>query len=180
MTRCVALLRAVNVGGRNLIAMSALKAHFEKLGHANPRTLLQSGNVVFETSSKSSAVIEQALERETKKRLKLEIDYCVRTSAEWDTIVKRLPMRGEAKSDPARLHVMFLKEKVTPAKIAELRAKIRGRETVEGSGRELYLFYPDGMGTSKFTPALIEKAIGTRGTARNWNTVMKLAALLDA
>jgi uncharacterized protein (DUF1697 family) len=180
MARCVALLRAVNVGGRNIIAMSALKAHFEKLGHGNPRTLLQSGNVVFETSAKNSAVIEQSLELETKKRLKLEIDYCVRTSAEWQAMMKRLPMRREAKSDPARLHVMFLKVNVLPAKITELRTKIRGRETVEGNGRELYLFYPDGMGTSKFTPALIEKTIGTRGTARNWNTVTKLAALLEA
>jgi uncharacterized protein (DUF1697 family) len=180
MAFCVALLRAVNVGGRNLIAMSALKARLEKLGYANPQTLLQSGNVVFEAAGRSSTVVEQRLEADLKTAFRLEIACCVRTASEWQAIVGRLPMRAKAKVDPARLHLMCLKGKVTPDQIVELRAKIRGPETVEGGGRELYLFYPDGMGTSKFTPALIEKTIGTRGTARNWNTVVKLATLLDA
>ncbi len=180
MSRCVALLRAVNVGGRNLIAMSDLRAHLEKLGYPNPQTLLQSGNVVFEGGKQSAAAIERELEAATAKRFKLEIDICVRTAREWSAIVERLPMRREAKADPARLAVMCLKEKMAPETVDELRAKIRGRETVEGDGRQLYLFYPDGMGTSKFTPGLIEKTIGVSGTARNWNTVLKLAALLEA
>jgi uncharacterized protein (DUF1697 family) len=180
MNRCVALLRAVNVGGRNLVAMSDLRAHFEKLGYASPQTLLQSGNVVFECGKERAAALEQKLEAAAVKRFRLQIDVCVRTAKEWDAVIARLPMRREATADPARLAVMFLKDKIAPGTIEALRAKIRGPETVEGDGRQLYLFYPDGMGTSKFTPALIEKTIGVRGTARNWNTVQKLAALLDA
>jgi uncharacterized protein (DUF1697 family) len=180
MASWVALLRAVNVGGRNTVAMSVLKAHLEKLGYANPRTLLQSGNVVFEVNARNAAAVEQRLGADLKKAFKLEIACCVRTAGEWKAIIERLPMKTRAQADPARLHLMCLKDNVTPATIEALRTKIRGRETVEGSGRELYIFYPDGMGTSKFTSALIEKTVGTSGTARNWNTVTKLAALLEA
>jgi uncharacterized protein (DUF1697 family) len=173
----IALLRAINVGGRNRISMAELRELVETLGFTNVRTLLQSGNLVFKTGKGSSAAIERQLEVETKKRFSLEISYVVRTAAEWETIIAQNPFGEAAKRDPAHLCVMPLKDAPTPSAVNELQAAIQGRETVHALGKELYLVYPDGIGTSKLTNVLIERKLSTRGTARNWNTVLKLATL---
>jgi uncharacterized protein (DUF1697 family) len=178
LTVHVALLRAVNVGGRTL-AMADLKAMLADIGLASARTLLQSGNVVFDSAGRGGAALETFLERETAKRLKLEADYLVRTAAEWTSIIAANPFPREAKDDPAHLVVMPLKGAPTKADIAALEATIKGREYVRAKGRELYMVYPDGIGRSKLTIAVIEKTLATRGTARNWNTVLKLRALAE-
>ena|SRR5215472_6979906 len=177
MTTYVALLRAVNVGGRNSITMAALRGFFESLGYSGVQTLLQSGNVVFEARTVSSATLEKRLEGETEKAFKLRVDYCVRTAWEWREIIARNPYPREAQRDPARFVLICLKATPSRSQLAALRAAIVGRETIEPVERELYAVYPDGQGTSKLTNALIESKLQTRATARNWNTVLKLAAL---
>ena len=177
MTRYVALLRAVNVGGRNLIAMGDLRALLESIGYSNVRTLLQSGNVVFESTDAAGSSLERRLETETDKAFKASVAYCVRTAAEWKGVVARNPFPREAKRDPARLVLVCLKAAPSREQLTALRAAVRGPETVEMVGRELYAVYPNGQGTSKLTNAVIESKLQTRGTARNWNTVLKLAAL---
>jgi uncharacterized protein (DUF1697 family) len=107
-------------------------------------------------------------------------DVFLRTTAEWAEAMARNPFRKEAKEDPSRLVVVALKEAPAPEQWDDLGRAIPGRERVRGIGRQAYAYYPDGQGRSKFTIALIEKRLGTRGTARNWNTVTKLAALADA
>ena len=178
MPKHIALLRAVNVGGTGRVPMAELKAMFARLGFDNAKTLLQSGNVVFDGGKHKPADLETLLERETEKKFKHRPDYVVRTSAEWKTLVAANPFVREAKADPGRLVVLPFKKKPT-GDIEALRAAIKGRETVELLGRELYAYYPDGQGTSKLTGTLIEKHLGARGTARNWNTVLKLAALCE-
>src|SRR5205823_5130806 len=106
----------------------------------------------------------------------LEAAVFVRTAAEWAKIVARNPFPAEAKSDPGHLIVMLLKDEKD---VAALQAAIVGREIMRADGRQLYIVYPDGQGTSKLTNAVIERKLGTRGTARNWNTVLKLAALTE-
>ena len=179
MTVHVALLRAVNVGGQNRIAMADLRALATGLGFANPRTVLQSGNLAFEADG-SGAELEARLESETGNRLGVETDYFVRSADEWRRIVADNPFRDEAADDPGHLLVMPLK--ATPAKdrVDALQASITGREIVRSGERHLYLVYPDGIGRSKLTAQRIDKALGTRGTARNWNTVLKLMALADS
>lgn len=178
MTTNIALLRAINVGGRNLIPMAELRVLFESLGYTKVRTLLQSGNVVFEAKEKGAA-LERELEQHTEKRFKIQVDYFVRGATAWDSMIKRNPFPREAKSDPARFVAMCLKDSPSAEQVDALRAAIRGPETIELRGRELYAVYPAGQGTSKLTNALIEAKLQTRGTARNWNTVLKLAALAD-
>lgn len=177
MPTYIALLRAINVGGRNLISMTDLRELFCQLGFARVRTLLQSGNVVFESRRQSTALLEKRLETETEKRFKVSVDFVVRTVGEWKQIVEANPFVVEAVSDPARLIVFFLKSATTEKSAEDLRAAIRGRETAHGIGKQLYVIYPDGMGKSKFTNLVIERKLGTRGTARNWNSVTKLMAL---
>lgn len=173
---CVALLRAVNVGGRNAVAMADLRRFLSDLGLHEPRTLLQSGNAVFGSASPARS-LEARLEAEAIARLSLGVDFLVRSAAEWASIVTDNPFPEQAKTDPGRLVVTVLKQAPTPAAVKALQAAVVGRETMRASGRHLYVVYPDGMGRSKLTHGLIEKSLGTRGTARNWNTVLKLAVL---
>ena len=177
MTIYIALLRAINVGGRNLIAMADLRALFESLGYSGVQTLLQSGNVVFGAKPLASAKLERRLEDEIAKAGKLNVEVCVRAAPEWKELVAKNPFPREAKQDPARFVAMCLKAAPARARLMELRAAIRGPETIELVGRALYAVYPNGQGTSKLTNGLIESKLQTRGTARNWNTVLKLAAL---
>jgi len=170
----IALLRAVNVGGVK-VAMSDLRAFFEKLGFESVRTLIQTGNVVFEGGPKRD--LERFLETEAEKRMKLSTDFLVRDAGEWDAILAANPFPKMARSDPGHLVVMPLKDAPSAAGMAALRAAIPGRERVEAGTRHLYLTYPDGQGTSKLTIRVIESKLGTRGTARNWNTARKIAEL---
>ncbi len=177
MTTYVALLRGVNVGGRNMVAMKDLRTLCERIGHEDVCTLLQSGNVVFRSASRDAEALESRLEQEIAKRLGVKPACFVRTADEWASLVKRNPFRGEAERDPGHLLVALMKVAPGPAAVKALRAAIVGRELVDARGREAYFFYPDGVGRSKLTPNLIEKHLGGSGTARNWNTVLKLLAI---
>ncbi|HUN48075.1 MAG TPA: DUF1697 domain-containing protein [Stellaceae bacterium] len=179
MTIHIALLRAVNVSGRS-IAMAALRAMAEDLGFAGARTLLQSGNLVLDGGGRRGAALEKLLEAETEKRFKLRTDYLVRSAREWRAIVAANPFPKEAKEDPGHLVVMPLKAAPAKSAVAVLAAAIKGRERVRARGSELYIVYPDGIGRSKLTIAGIEKTLATRGTGRNWNTVLKLAAAVES
>ena len=180
MTTYIALLRGINVGGHNQVAMADLRALLARLGFLDPQSLLQSGNLVFRSATKSTASLERLLEVETAQRLGLETAFFVRTAEQWPAILARNPFPSEAKRDPGHLHVMFLKATPEAKRVKALQAAISGRELVRSRGPYLYVTYPDGAGRSRLTNAVIEKALGTRGTARNWNTVRKLDALASA
>lgn len=179
MPTYVALLRAVNLPGHNKVGMADLRDLCGGLGFQNARSLLQSGNLVFRASGGTSAKLEAALRDETKKRLGLDTDFFVRTAKEWEAIVVANPFPREAKDDPSHLVAMFLGNAPGKESQAALRQAITGRERFETAGRLVYIVYPDGIGRSKLTTALIEKKLATRGTGRNWNTVLKLASLLE-
>jgi uncharacterized protein (DUF1697 family) len=178
MTTFVALLRGINVGGRKPVAMADLRNLLARLGFEDARSLLQSGNLVFRTNGKTGAQLERLLEAEAAKRFGLETSFLVRSASEWEAIVAHNPFPEEAKRDPAHLVAMVLKDAPKAGAVKALQAAITGREIVRAHGREAYLVYPDGIGPSKLTHALIEKTLGTRGTGRNWNTVLKLDVLV--
>jgi uncharacterized protein (DUF1697 family) len=179
MTTHIGLLRAVNVGGRNSVGMAELRSLLDKLGMQDVRTLLQSGNVVFR-SDMGGARLEGLLENEAQKRLGLETEFFLRSAADWKAIIAGNPFRAEARRDPGRLVLMCLKEAPERTDVAALQKAITGREVVRASGRHAYLVYPDGQGRSRLTLALIQRKLGTSGTARNWNTVLKLGTLAGA
>ena len=163
MATHVALLRGINVGGHRIISMAELRAKFEAEGLRDVKTLAVSGNVVF--TSKASKLDQRLSDI-------AGTDVIVRTASEWRKVVESNPFPAEANDDPSHLLVMFLDRK--PA----ARFDWPGPEKWKASGRELFLYYPNGAGRSKLTGALIEKKLGVRGTARNWNTVLKIAAML--
>lgn len=177
MTTYIGVLRAINLGSHNKIAMADLRNMLEKLRFGDPKTWLLSGNIVFKSDATSCAELEAVLEAASTRHLKVTTDYFVRSAKEWNAIVAANPFPKEAKADPARTIMMCLRDTPTAAQVAALQASIVGREVVKAKGRHAYFVYPDGQGNSKLTIQKIEKALGTRGTARNWNTVLKLAEL---
>ena len=177
MTTYIGVLRAINLGAHNRIAMADLRAMLGKLGLEDPKTLLLSGNIVFRSDHGSSARLEDTLAAASTKYLKVTTDYFVRSAKEWRAIVDANPFTREAKADPARVIMMCLRDAPSAAQVRALQASIAGREVVKAEGKHAYFVYPDGQGRSKLTIQKIEKALGTRGTARNWNTVLKLAEL---
>ena len=177
MTTYVGVLRAINLGSHNKIAMSDLRAMIEKVGFEEARTLILSGNIVFKSSSSSAGKVERMLEEASTKHLGVTTDYFVRSAKEWQAIIDANPFPKEAKRDPARLVMMCLRNAPSADQVKALQAAIKGSEIVKAVGRQAYFVYPDGQGRSKLTIQVIEKALGTRGTARNWNTVLKLGEL---
>lgn len=176
-TTCLAFLRAINLAGRNMVSMASLRDLLTGMGLLDVQTLLQSGNVVFRSSSADTTSIARAIEQACSKELTVDTDVFVRTADEWDAVVKANPFPEEAVRDPGHLVVVVCGATIPAASVARLQASIGGREQVRAVGANAYVTYPDGIGRSKLTSASIEKALGTRGTARNWNTALKLQQL---
>jgi uncharacterized protein (DUF1697 family) len=177
MVRQIALLRAVNLAGHGAIGMARLRSFLADLGFADAQTLLQSGNAVFESPRIGDAALEQRLETEAEKQLGLRTAFFIRTAKEWRSLINENPFPEEAKVDPSHLVLFCLKAPPTPTAVSALHERIKGPEVVRPGARHVYITYPDGIGRSKLTNAIIEKALGSPGTGRNWNTVQKLAAL---
>jgi len=179
MATYIGLLRAINLGSYNKVSMADLKALLADLGMTNPQSLLQSGNLVFGTAARATGPLETLLETSAATQLGLRTDFFVRTGAEWRQAIADNPFPKEARLDPGHTVLMCLKDAPSPAAVKALQDAIQGREVVTAKGRHAYFLYPDGMGRSKLTIKVIEKKLGTTGTARNWNTVLKLGALTE-
>jgi uncharacterized protein (DUF1697 family) len=173
----LALLRAVNVGGRKPVRMTELCDLMVELGFADVRSVLQTGNLVFRSRAQTGTDLENFLEAEAAKRHNLQTDFFVRTEKEWKQIIANNPYREEAKRDPAHLIVMILKRPPSAKEAGQVQTAITGPEIVSVNGRQAYIVYPEGIGRSRVTNAFLERKLGTQGTARNWNTVLKLEAI---
>jgi uncharacterized protein (DUF1697 family) len=173
MTVYVSLLRAVNVGGHGVLKMEALKELYRSIGLQDVRTILQSGNVLFRSNLADRAALATRLRQEIERRFELRVEVLIRTLAELEMLVERGPeLSGSA--DPRKLHVMFLSGVPDAKTQAVLTQAHKGPELLEIRGPEVYLYYPDGAGRSKLSGAFIEAKLNLAGTARNWNTIMKL------
>jgi uncharacterized protein (DUF1697 family) len=172
MERRVALLRGINLGPRNRIAMPELREALAEAGYGNVRTYVQSGNVVLD-SSEAPDKLESALERLIKDRFALEIPVIVRTAEELNTIINRNPL-GEVADNPKRYQVTFLAEALDPARVEELTTLALNGERLVADGRELYAWHPDGVGRSKLAAKLAGTCLKVKATARNWTTVETL------
>lgn len=178
MTAFVALLRGVNVGGRTTVPMARLKAIAESLGLEAPRTLLQSGNLVFWTDRTDAAALERALEAAIADAFGYGADVLLRDAAAWDAAISANPFAAEARDDPGHTLLMALRAPPASEAISALVAAATGDERAAVVGAHAYLVFPAGISKTKLTNVRIERLLGTRGTARNWNTVEKIAAAL--
>lgn len=178
MKRWAALLQGVNVGGRQL-AMADLRRMLADLGFENPRTLLASGNAVFDAKETDSAKLEALLGRAFEARLGFRTDFLLRDAADLAAIRRDNPFPDVARERPSQLLVSFAREAV-PADLPDRVAAVYGGpERLAVVGRELYIDFPEGQGRSQLGPAMAKLKLGGVSTGRNWNTVVKLAAAFE-
>jgi uncharacterized protein (DUF1697 family) len=178
MGRMVALLRAVNVGGRKL-PMAELRALCAELGWADVATYIQSGNVVFTASGKPGG-LEKALEEAVARRFGFESPVIVRTAAQWAEYPPANPFPKAARDEPNRLMLLLSKSPPTEGAEDVIQSRAVAGEQVKRAGNALWFHYPEGAGTSKLTPSLIDRAVGSPATARNYRTVSTLLDMLRA
>jgi uncharacterized protein (DUF1697 family) len=173
----VALLRGINVGGGNKIKVTELRALADELGWKGTETYIQSGNLMFEATAERRA-LETALESGIQRRFGLDIPTIVRAAEEWPALVGANPFPEAAEAEPNRLMLLLSKQPPNPEAAAALQERARHGERVAIAGGALWIHYAAGAGTSKLTPALIDRLVGSSSTARNWRTVLKLEEML--
>jgi uncharacterized protein (DUF1697 family) len=177
VARYVVLLRGINLGPRNRIAMPALRQELEAAGFEDVKTYVQSGNVVLSSRSSVKRVTAE-VERVIAERFGLDIEVVVRTRAELAAVVKRNPL-GKVAKDPKRYQVSFLDAAPKPTVVKELEEAAVEPERFVHLGRELYAWHPRGVARSKLWARLASPRLGVTATARNWATVTKLLELAD-
>lgn len=180
MSKRVALLRAINVGGTGKVKMADLRQMFADEGFGDVETILQTGNVVFEAPSGEPAELEAQLEEAAAARLGLKSDFIIRTPDEWKSVLADNPFAAFAADNPSSMVVAFAKSAPDQSATAALEEAVDGLpEQIRIIARELFITYPDGQGRSKLDLAKVERKHPViRATARNWNTVRKVAACL--
>lgn len=169
MATFIALLRGINVGGSGLLSMKDLANLCSGLSFEAVRTYIQSGNVIFESNLPEDAV-RSCLEKALAAKMGKKIDVMVRTPAEMGSILRKSPFPDK---EPAKVNVAFLCE--PPPKVFMKNTVASGGEQIKPGKREIYIYYPDGMGRSKLKLPLK----GAAATLRNINTVAKLVVLTD-
>jgi uncharacterized protein (DUF1697 family) len=179
MTTWVVLLRGVNVGGANRLAMSDLRNLVGALGHSEVATYIQSGNVVLRSPRDDRAAVAAEICDGSQSTFGLTVSAIPRTLEELSAAVAANPFRAEAEADATRVHITFLSAVPQPDQAARLEPDRFGPERFALIGSDLYLHYPNGAGRSKMNLDYFEKRLGVRGTARNLNTVAKLIELAE-
>jgi uncharacterized protein (DUF1697 family) len=175
--RQIVLLRGINLGARNRVAMAQLRALLTSAGFADVRSYLQSGNVVL-SSDTSPQELARECERQIARGFGLDIDVVVRTRAELAEVVDRNPL-GEVALNPKRYQVSFLSAELEAETVRSIAALALAPERLVAIGRELYAWHPDGVARSRLWTRLAGRGLGVTATARNWTTVTNLLALAD-
>jgi len=180
MAAIVSMLRAVNVGGHNKIKMDALRALYESLKLREPQSYIQSGNVVFKTDERDLARLTKKIENAIEQTFGFRPDVVLRTTSDLRDVIAKNPFAKRRDIEPGKLQVHFLAS--DPG--AEARANVLKIKTDPEElclhGRELYIYFLNGMGKSKLSWAAVNKALKTPGTCRNWNTVTKLLEMAES
>jgi uncharacterized protein (DUF1697 family) len=192
--RYVALLRGINVGTAKQMAMADLKAVLERLGYADVRTYLRSGQAVFtadggasaKTPTKIATKLATDIDQAITADLGMDVRVVVRSRAELAGVLESNPFATQDRvaKDPAKLFCIFLSDRLTAADLKAVDPAAYAPEEfhLARGGREIFLWLPDGMGKSKLGTVKWPRVTGRKdlvGTARNWRTTLKLLELLD-
>ena len=174
----IALLRGINVGGHAKVPMAELRALAEGLGWEDVRTYIQSGNLAFEAKGKAPA-LETALEQALGGHFGFAPAVIVRSAADWGAFDRANPFPKESAAEPNRVMIGLSKQKPRAGAAEALEERAAAGERVREAAGALWFHYPQGAGTSKLTPGLIDRLVGSPLTARNWRTFLKLKEMLS-
>jgi len=182
MSAIISLLRGVNLGPHRKINMNDLRIVYETLGLEEPKTFINSGNVVFRSKERNLARLAKLIEDAIERKFGFRADVILRTTSEMKEVVSKNPFAKRREIEPSKLLVTFFTESLSAEVQDKLRKIAADPEEVRVASRELYIYFPDGQGRSKLTPVL-GRILKNTGTGRNWNSVLKLleiAASLEA
>jgi uncharacterized protein (DUF1697 family) len=175
----ISMLRGVNVGGHNKIKMDDLRTLYRSLKLEDPRTYVQSGNVIFRTKEENSPALAKKIQDAIEGKFGFRPEVIVRTTEELKSAIAASPFASRRNLEPGKILVTFLAGKPGPSAHATLLSLKAHPEELHLSGRELYIYFPDGAGRSKLPWSKVEKLVQTTGTARNWNSVTKMLAMAE-
>ncbi|NDJ53394.1 MAG: DUF1697 domain-containing protein [Chloroflexi bacterium] len=174
----ISLLRGINVGGNKRIKMADLRTLYQSLGLTNVQSLLQSGNVSFESDLADHGAITAMIEAEIQRAYAFEVRVLLRNAEEFRSSLEKHPFTAAQLQEPTKLLISYLSTMPTDTDIKTLKSGYDGSEDILWRGKELYVFYVNGMARSKLTNLYIERKLGMVSTGRNWNTVTKIVNLL--
>lgn len=177
MSTFVSLFRGINVGGKRVVPMKELKELYESLGFKDVVTYIQSGNVVCSSDDTDMAQVSKRIEDGFVEKFGFHSYVIVRTAAELQAIIEHNPFQDQPTKEAKWQLVLFLATQPESTAQEEIHKAYNGPEEFSLLGRELYIYYPNGVGRSKLTHTLLEKKLKTAGTGRNWNTVLQLHTL---
>ncbi len=179
MAVVISMLRGVNLGPHKRVKMEELRALYESLKLREPQTYVQSGNVIFKTDERDLVKLAKRIESGIEKKFGFQSDIVLRSTAELREVIARNPFGKRRGIEPSRLLVTFLAG--DPGEAA--RAKVRGLKTDPEElwidGREVYIYFPNGMARPKLSWPTIPKILRVSGTARNWNSVTKMLEMAE-
>jgi uncharacterized protein (DUF1697 family) len=175
----VSMLRGVNVGGHNKIKMEALRSLFLSLKFEEPQTYVQSGNVIFKTSERDLALVRRRIKGGIEKQFGCSPEVMVRTVAELRSVVRKNPFAKRPEVEPNKLLAFFLAAEAARDAKENLRSMEIAPEELHLEKRELYIYFPNGVGKSKLPWSKIDKALNTQGTGRNWNSIINMLAIAE-
>jgi len=179
MTVMISMLRGVNVGGHNKIKMDALRALYEFLKLRDAQTYVQSGNVIFSTDERDISRLAKRIEDGIERKFGFRPDEILRTAAEMRDVIARNPFAKRRGIEPGKLLVSFLASDPGEEARKKLRQMKFDPEELWVEGREVYIYFPNGMGRSKLPWAGLDKMLKTPATGRNWNSVTKMLEMAE-
>jgi uncharacterized protein (DUF1697 family) len=174
----VSLLRGVNVGG-HIVKMDALRSLYESLGLRKVETFINSGNVIFATTARDRVALTKRLEDAIEKKFGFHCDVVLRNADEMRDALARNPFAGRTDINPAKLLITFLASDPDPEGAAKVRALDIAPEELHIDGREVYVYFANGLARPKLPWSLIGKIMKAPGTGRNITTVQKLLAIAE-
>ena len=173
--RYLVMPRGINVGTRNRVPMAGLRSKLADEGYSDVATVLASGNVIVSAGSDRPDEVADAIQRLLSDHFDVNVPCVVRTANQVRGILDRNPLH-EVVSDPSRYLVNFLSEEPDPEVVAALLEEDHSPEAIAIEGTEAYVWTPDGVKAMTLSHAYLEKRFGVVATARNWNTMTKIAA----
>lgn len=177
MKTYVSILRGINVSGKNLIKMDALKKTYESLGFIDVKNYVQSGNIIFSADETETGLLEEKLSSAIKKDFGFEVPVIVMSKADLEKIIEENPFVRDSEKDPGALYVTFLADSLADFDREGIEEKIQGDEEIHFGSRAVYLYCPHGYGKTKLNNTFLERKLKQKATTRNWKTTNKLLEL---
>lgn len=179
METYISILRGINVSGKKLIKMDALRKLYEDLGFHSITTYVQSGNVIFTSETANSEKLAQTISQQIEKEFGFDVPVIVMSIAQLKHIIENNPFANDSQKDKTFLHVTFLSSKPDKFDLNAIEDKKLSGEEIAITGNAVYLYCPNEYGKSKLNNGFLEKKLKVGATTRNWKTTNKLLMIAN-